>query len=243
MPSSSDIQGQILQSATRRFAAHGFDGTSLKAIADDVGIRKPSLLYHFASKEQLRLAVLDRLLEHWNDVLPKLLLAATSKSHRFEAVIHELVSFFAADPDRARLLLREILDRPEDMTKRMRDHVTPWIKVVADQIREEQAAGLIHRQVDPEAYVLQVINMVVCGVATHASMATSLLPSSDDGSSDGQRLTRELQRMAGFSLFRAPQKNQPHTDNHASSAASNMTLANESLVEPMASPRQESIHE
>ena len=56
-----DVRSEILRTATRLFAAKGFDGTSLKDIADAGGIRKPSLLYHFPSKEQLRLAVLEQL--------------------------------------------------------------------------------------------------------------------------------------------------------------------------------------
>src|SRR5687768_18325502 len=107
-----EVRDTILLEATRLMAERGFDGTSIQAVADAVGVRKPSVLYHFPSKEELRKGVLDRLLSRCNDILPKLLMASTLTGlAKFDDVMGELISFFADDPDRARLLVRELLDR------------------------------------------------------------------------------------------------------------------------------------
>lgn len=201
-----DIRAQILREATRLFAARGFEGTSLTHIAEAVGIRKQSLLYHFSSKELLRQSVLEQILERWNHVLPRLLMAATAGEPRFEGLIGETVDFFVEDPDRARLLIREILDRPDDMRRRLTTHVQPWVAVVASYIRKGRETGEVHAEVDPEAYVLQIINLVVGGVATATSLAGALLPADSEAGSPAQRHCRELIRIARFSLFRAPDK-------------------------------------
>jgi AcrR family transcriptional regulator len=193
-----EVRGQILTEATRLFAAHGFDGTSLKDIADAVGIRKPSLLYHFPSKEALHAQVLEQVLAHWNDVLPRLLLAA-ARDTRFEGVMEELVSFFLHDPDRARLLVREVMDRPEEMRARLATYVSPWIGVVAEQIDNGRDQGLYHPDCDAESYAVHVINLVVGSVACLASLGV-LVPGKDDQERQ-KRLVRELMRIARASLF------------------------------------------
>lgn len=53
----------IKQSALVHFARDGYEGASLKSIADDCGIKKPSIYAHFSSKEHLFLQVLHDVFE------------------------------------------------------------------------------------------------------------------------------------------------------------------------------------
>ncbi|MBC7173522.1 MAG: TetR/AcrR family transcriptional regulator [Polyangiaceae bacterium] len=194
-----DVRSQILTEAIRLFAAQGFDGTSVQEIADSVGIRKPSLLYHFSSKEELRRSVLDEILSRWNDVLPHLLLTATHEQ-RFDKVMEALTQFFVEDPDRARLVLRELLDRPDDMRRRLETFVRPWIDVIAEQLEKARVKGQVQRDVDPHAYTINVVNMVVSGIAVVDTLAT-VFPAGSDHKQATERFVRELIRVAKQSLY------------------------------------------
>jgi AcrR family transcriptional regulator len=197
------VPQQIVQQATRLFAARGFFGASLRDIARAVGIRKPSLLYHFPSKDELRRSVLEQMLAHWNEVVPRILRAATSGQEQFDAILQETISFLCADPDRARLLLRELLDRPAEMTELIRLHVEPWARIVSDYIRKGQEQGRVRPDVDPEAYVTSVINLVLCSVAIHG-VTTQLLTTEEENTNPPpipQRAIDEMLRVAKSSLF------------------------------------------
>ncbi|MBX3127846.1 MAG: TetR/AcrR family transcriptional regulator [Polyangiaceae bacterium] len=198
-----DMRREILTHATRLFAAGGYEGTSLQQIADAVGIRKPSLLHHFASKEQLLQAVLDEVLARWNDTLPKLMLAATAGEGQFDAVTREIVSFFAEDLDRARLLIREALDRPDEMRERLRKHVRPVVVNLASTVGRGQARGQLHAGADPESYLFQTIILLVCGVTFSESFGP-LMPRSSERGKPRERLHSELLRIAKSSLFLSP---------------------------------------
>jgi TetR/AcrR family transcriptional regulator, transcriptional repressor for nem operon len=57
---SMDTRQKILDIAQRLIQTRSFHGFSFQDIADEVGIRKPSLYHHFASKDEVALAVLER---------------------------------------------------------------------------------------------------------------------------------------------------------------------------------------
>jgi AcrR family transcriptional regulator len=203
----NDVRSRALAAATRLFAERGFDGTSIQLIADAVQVSKPAVLHHFPSKEDLRLAVLDGILQHWQGVLPRLLLAATASKDRFDAVFGELHRFFAAEPVRARLLARELFDRPEEVKKMLRGAVRPWLAAIAGYIKEGQAHGRHWEDVDPEAYVVHVMQLVVCATAAASVCREAIDPSGGDDVRG--RYDKELARIARASLFKPDPPDHP----------------------------------
>lgn len=199
-----DNSAQIRVAATKLFALRGYEGVSLQAIADAVGVAKQTLLYHYPSKESLRRAVLNNVFEHWRRTLPAILQAVTSGKRRFTALTDELVRFFSSDRDRARLLARELLDNPEDVQRLMGENLRPWLLLLAEYIREGQKVGSIRADVDPESYVLHVILLVVVNVANLSTVSMSLdttgaAPHAMDAIE--RRHLKELARLTRTALF------------------------------------------
>jgi TetR/AcrR family transcriptional regulator len=59
---NSDV---ILEAALEVFSSRGFRGATLDQIAAAAGLSKPNLLYYFASKEAIHMALLSGLLDTW----------------------------------------------------------------------------------------------------------------------------------------------------------------------------------
>ncbi len=194
-----DVRAQILKVATRIFAARGFDGTTLQAVAEEVGIRKPSVLHHFPSKEALRAGVIDDVVQHWNRLVPQIMRSATSGANRFDFFMRELVGFFAADPDCARLFARESLDRPKELRAVFLEHVRPWLAMIGEGIREGQRRGTYRGDLDPEVYTARILQFIVIVMATGDLLT---IPEEGGARAREPQEVRELLRIARASLFK-----------------------------------------
>ena len=192
-----DVRELILEEATRLFAESGFSGTSIQRVSAAVGIRRPSLLYHFPSKESLREAVLESMLTRWSHELPGLLAKATSGTNRLDDAISAVAGFFLADKNRAKLLIREMLDRPEAMRALFLLHLRPWTNLITNYIQAGQERDQIPENVHPESYILEVVLMIV-GTAALGDIASAML--SDEDISNEQQIS-EVVRIARRSLF------------------------------------------
>lgn len=63
MPRPSDTKQRIQAAARELFAQKGVQKTSLQEIADRLGITKPALYYHFASREELVRSIVQPLID------------------------------------------------------------------------------------------------------------------------------------------------------------------------------------
>jgi AcrR family transcriptional regulator len=67
-----DTRDRILDIALDLFTEQGYDGTSLREIADQLNVTKAALYYHFSSKEEILLALHMRLHEFGREALLKM---------------------------------------------------------------------------------------------------------------------------------------------------------------------------
>jgi AcrR family transcriptional regulator len=89
----------ILDAATRLFSSRGYADTGIDDIGEAVGITGPAVYRHFASKQELLVAVLERAVVHAESIAPGVRSKAGSPEDTLRRVIDELVT--ACIEDRA----------------------------------------------------------------------------------------------------------------------------------------------
>ncbi|MEZ4462394.1 MAG: TetR/AcrR family transcriptional regulator [bacterium] len=117
----------LIASAELAFAEHGFRAARLEDIARTAGISRPSLLYHFASKDELYEAVVDGIFADLGGSLRD----SMTRSDTFEARLRDLTvgftRFMATRPAAASLLVRELVAPDGPGRARLVEHGAPLL--------------------------------------------------------------------------------------------------------------------
>lgn len=157
-------RARLLAAGERLFAERGFDGTRLEDVAAAVGIRRPSILYHFRDKSALYEAVLADVFSTLHTRLADVLLGAGSFADRIENAVSVWIDVVAERPALARLLLREVADGTPAQSSRLAPHLAPFFALVERTLAAPDA-GPTPSGADPVAVASQIAGATVFFVA------------------------------------------------------------------------------
>ena len=148
---------RILDVAEEVFAEKGFEGATLRDVADRVGIRIPSLYNPFASKARLYAAVLERGI---GPVLRTLAASAVDDQQSRSRILEDTLAALAERPNLPRLVLHETLAGGRHLRKMLEE----WLGPVLRQAQQLVESGPAAERWKPEQLphlVLAMYNIVV----------------------------------------------------------------------------------
>jgi AcrR family transcriptional regulator len=151
-PSTRDL---ILQEARQCFANQGYEGTSLNDIAAGVGIRRPSLLHYFPSKEAIYRQVMQDALTDWDLRIRGSLEAPPDGWELVDKILAVSFEFFRANPELVSIVRREALNEKGHLGFDLGAALRPYFLRAVAFFEREMDAGRFRRH-DPE-------NLVVTG--------------------------------------------------------------------------------
>ncbi len=164
MQSVAPTRQRILDAALDLFGSRGVDAVSLDEIARDVGVRKQTVLYWFASKDELVDAVLETVAAELVVVIDAAVRSVPDDPlDRIDAVVRAVFRPAVRRP--AMLgLVREVSRLPPAQADRLRHHVQPLVDRCVDYLALEMDKGRLRRG-DPRL-VAALAYATVTGIAT-----------------------------------------------------------------------------
>ncbi|MGZ8177896.1 TetR/AcrR family transcriptional regulator [Williamsia sp. SKLECPSW1] len=194
-PLEPDRDLALVVAAGRRFAALGYEGTSLNQVLAEAGWQKSSFYHHFADKSRLHehvVATLARRLMH--GVTPPDLAGLTAEQF-WPAMADFLTSLgrSAGDHPESRLL-GEMFHQGRDLDngcrhlQQTRDSVSDWL---AGAVRRGRDLGVVRADIPTELLIQLTVTVLHC----LDRWALSNEPHPPDGPFDGEtplRLVRDL---------------------------------------------------
>ncbi len=140
---SADSRRRALAAAEEAFAAQGFHGASLSAIARTAGLSNPGLIHHYPTKSALYLALLDQVGGEIVERVTAALVDVTGAEQRLRALMAALAAWTIERPPAVRLILRELIDNMGRVDAAQTLPLTPLVKILIREFSAAQGDGLL----------------------------------------------------------------------------------------------------
>ncbi len=154
-----DLKAQLLNTAEQLFADQGYAATSIRQLADTVGVNPALVHYYFGNKHALLQAVLENSLTPLVQALAAL---RDDPEAPADGIARLILSMAAQHPNIPRLMTREVLlpggEMQDFFIKNMAPHVGGALPAL---LAREKSAGRLREDFDPGVAALLVLAVSV----------------------------------------------------------------------------------
>ena len=168
---------QLLDVATKLFAKHGYEATTTAAIAEAAGVTEPILYRHFASKQELFVAIVrevsNETMEHWQELVS----GTEDPETQIRRIAEEFPRHIAQLGDQYHVLHGALATLGNDRKVRavMKEHYVQIERFFMKVIQGGQRSGVFRKDLDPQVPAWQLI---MTGIG-YAMIALNLAPFED----------------------------------------------------------------
>lgn len=141
---------RILAAAEQLFASQGFDAASISAIAQQAGVSKANIFYHFATKRDLYLAVLAQACRESGSLLLDMETNPAGFGDKLRRYATQHLSSILEHEQFSRLILRELLENgPKSGQELAQQGFGDNFARLVNIMRGAMAGGELRQDVDP----------------------------------------------------------------------------------------------
>lgn len=171
---SAETRERILGAAQRAFARRGFDATTNKDVAAEVGITTGAIYHYFDSKIDLYIAVYAELQDRVYGEFEKAVVPCSGFVERMCATLDAAVELDRDDPSIAAFVVNvpNEADRHPDLAVRVAPLQGRGRQFVRNLVDEAVARGEIAAGVEAQA-VTDMVNSVLSGLARYSTVMRS----------------------------------------------------------------------
>ncbi|HSQ36190.1 MAG TPA: TetR family transcriptional regulator [Candidatus Binatia bacterium] len=159
-----EAKDRILLAAQKEFAARGFSGARMEAIARSAGSNKAMLFYYFSSKETLYQTILRKVMGEFFGKISGLINAELTPALFMEKFPELYIELFASHPDFVRIVAFDLIHDPENICAIMANIINEMTTFKPHPlfalIRSWHEQGLVS-EADPLHFMMNIVALSI----------------------------------------------------------------------------------
>ena len=160
MDNTTNPKLRILEIAEQLFATKGFDGVTVRDIAEQAHVNVAMINYYFRNKDDLYRGIVESYLEGLSSELEKVLRQETDPRLRIKLFIDCYIDFLISKPKSPQLMLRAEFQNDTHIDRFVRDYFAKNLIGLVNTIEEGIKAGYF-APVDPQLTVVSLLGMIL----------------------------------------------------------------------------------